>query len=596
MRTLFHRGLALAAAALWPALAAGAPQVQVSPGPLTRAHAKLEGVTNCAQCHDPARALPATKCLACHKPIAERIASHRGVHRDVADDCTKCHKEHRGVDADLRRLDQGTFNHAVEAGYPLEGRHAALATRCAACHKKRSYIAARPTCGSCHADAHKTTLGDECARCHSFTVPFKQAREHFDHARAQFKLTGAHQRVACEKCHVNAVFHGLRFDTCSGCHKAPHRRTLGPSCTSCHTTERWAVREFDHARAAFALVGAHTRVTCVKCHTAGVAKALEFDRCSACHVNIHRESIKQDCRACHNEADFRGATFDHAVKTGFALVGRHDHLACRKCHTTLSPDTVPVASKVLDFKGASAECITCHKDQHKGEFGRACDACHRPLTFKVEGFAHPRSPEFFAGRHQGIACVKCHVRAPDARTPRVELAAAPAPDRAKPPSMTCSGCHADVHLGQLGAACDRCHAVDAVRFAPSRFSHDSGRFKLTGKHQAVACVKCHPSEAGAFPAGPGTAKRFNPVSNECGTCHKDPHLGQVETRCATCHATATFKISAYEHKGLDFVFSVATHSRLPCKSCHKTETGQFPAGSGTTIRFKVPRTCVGCHP
>ena len=60
----------------------------------------------------------------------------------------------------------------------------------------------------------------------------------FNHTRAAFQLTGAHQRVACEKCHTAGVFRGLRFDTCSSCHKAPHRNELGPSCTSCHTTRR----------------------------------------------------------------------------------------------------------------------------------------------------------------------------------------------------------------------------------------------------------------------------------------------------------------------------------------------------------------------
>jgi len=269
-------------------------------------------------------------------------------------------------------------------------------------------------------------------------------------------------------------------------------------------------------------------------------------------------------------------------------------LACRKCHTGLSADDVPLARKVADFKGLSSACNACHKDHHKGEFGRLCDACHTPtMTFKVPGFVHPRSPEFFAGRHAGVACVRCHVRTTDASPPP---AASPGGTvRAKLPSTTCSTCHADVHLGQVGTECQRCHSPEGARFAPIRFSHEAGAFPLTGKHRTLECARCHPSQTAAFPAGAGTAKRLSPVSHECQSCHKDPHLGQVAAACSTCHSTATFKVPAYPHPGLEILFAVATHDRLPCRSCHKVEKGRFPAGNGATLRFKVGRTCLDCH-
>ena len=53
---------------------------------------------------------------------------------------------------------------------------------------------------------------------------------------------------------------------------------------------------------------------------------------------LHRDSVKDDCRKCHTEASFKGATFDHAVRTGFPLAGKHEPLACRKCHTGIAPD------------------------------------------------------------------------------------------------------------------------------------------------------------------------------------------------------------------------------------------------------------------
>jgi hypothetical protein len=594
-RTSFVRlFFACAAILLAHAWTAGATQVPIAPGPLARAHATLEGVTNCSKCHEAGQELSAVKCLTCHKPIAERMARKFGVHRAVTGQCNSCHPEHRGPDAELRKIDTRNFNHAAETGFALENKHAKLAADCAACHKKRSFLEARTACSSCHKDVHKGGLGADCAKCHSTAVVFKDARRTFDHTRAKFQLTGSHQRVACEKCHASGVFSGLRFDTCSSCHKAPHRNQLGPACTSCHTTAAWTTRTIEHGRTGFALVGAHQQVACAKCHTSGVKTALRHDTCSACHANVHRDSVKDDCRKCHTEESFKGAKFDHAARTGFALAGKHEPLACRKCHTRIpAADATPAVRTVIDFGGASPSCVTCHKDEHKGDFGRACDSCHRPDTFKAAGFTHPRSPEFFAGRHTGVKCVKCHTRPADIQAARAGLPAVP--PRAKNPAMTCDTCHADPHLGQVGTACDRCHVIDAEKFAPAKFSHDTAKFKLTGRHQAIECVKCHPSETRAFPSGTGTAKRLTGTSTECAACHKDPHMGQVDSPCATCHATASFKLLTYAHRGMNDFFT-GFHARLPCASCHKTETGQFPAGYGTAMRLKLGRTCQSCHP
>ncbi len=593
----------LAVIAAAPGLAAPAPQIQVSPGPLSRAHASIEGLANCSKCHDPAHAITAERCLACHKPIADRMARRVGVHRAAKTACGSCHREHQGPDADLRQFDRRTFDHAAETGFALDGLHARVAATCSSCHKTRSFLKAATACQSCHQDPHKASLGKDCTACHSTQLAFKRTRERFDHARARFALTGAHQRVACEKCHKENVFRGLRFDECSSCHESPHRRPLGPSCKTCHATERWVVAGFDHGKTSFALAGAHRAVGCAKCHVAGVKTPLKSDRCASCHANVHRDSIKDDCRGCHTEETFRHGRFDHGAKTRFPLDAKHAPLACRQCHTGLPPEAVPrTSTTVVDFGGLNGACVSCHKDPHKGEFGRACDACHRPATFKAAGFVHPRAPEFFAGRHQGLTCVKCHVRpeprsASPAGAGQAQPAALPAPrGGTPPPSTTCATCHADVHLGQVGTSCERCHSVETARFGPSRFDHSAAPFKLLGKHVATPCAKCHPRETGVFPAGPGTAVRLQPVRYDCAACHRNPHLGEADDGCARCHTPDTFAVTAFKHSGLEYVFSVGGHDWLACAKCHKREAGNFPAGRGTAIRLHVPRTCIGCHP
>lgn len=593
MRPGLRAGLVTVVCAMASAGAAGAAQVPLAPGPLARAHAKLEGVGNCSKCHEAGHELSPALCLKCHTVIAERIAKRKGVHRAVTSGCQPCHVEHRGPEADLRQLNARTFDHATEAGYALEGRHAKLAADCAACHKTRTFLGQRTSCESCHKDVHHDTLGRECTRCHATDLPFKETRTRFDHAQARFVLAGAHRSVACEKCHVSAVFRGLHFDSCSSCHKEPHRHALGPACTSCHTPERWATRTIEHDRTGFTLVGAHVRVACERCHRAGIVKAMTSDRCAACHVNPHRRSMNDDCRACHTEATFRDARFDHAVRTPFPLVGKHEGLACRKCHTSITTDNVPLARRVVDFAGASAVCASCHKDQHKGEFGSLCDACHRPATFKAAGFVHPGPQELFGGRHAAVACVRCHVRGPLGAS--TASAPAPAAARAKVPPTACAGCHTDVHLGQVGTACDACHAVAAARFAPVRFTHDRAAFVLTGRHRSLDCAKCHVRETQAFPSGVGSARRYKPMQTACASCHKDPHLGQTDNRCDSCHKTVSFRLLTYTHRGLEDFFG-GFHGRLPCRSCHPTESGQFPAGRGIAIRLKVGRTCKSCHP
>jgi hypothetical protein len=353
-----------------------------------------------------------------------------------------------------------------------------------------------------------------------------------------------------------------------------------------------------------------------------MTRPVRFDQCATCHEDVHRGSFKQDCVACHTERTFKSAPFDHAAATAFPLDGGHAKLECVKCHTNASPPLLSVAAspltpRIIDFKGASRECVSCHgdSDPHKGNFGRLCNACHRTATFDVKDFRHSRAPEFFAGQHQPVRCEQCHIKGaalPALRgTPaRAAVAAQPAARPASAvtvriaqqvsppaamPSMACVSCHSDVHLGQAGIECERCHTVEGAKFAVVGFSHDRSRFPLTGKHADVMCAQCHRTETETFPAGRGTAMVLHPRGvGECQACHKDPHLGQVSTQCETCHQTSTFTLATFTHRGLDDFFG-GIHSRYKCVDCHKKETGTFPAGSGTAVRYLVGRTCAACH-
>ena len=546
----------------------------LSPGKLSRAHATLEGVANCQKCHEPGRKVTAERCLACHKPVAERIAAHQGVHRDVKGDCVSCHVEHAGLAAEIRSLDRASFDHKAETGFALDGLHTPLA--CESCHKTRSFLGVNPACATCHKDVHQGLLGPDCARCHPTSVAFAEARRIFDHSRTSYPLTGAHRTVSCEKCHKTPDYRVARFGQCDDCHRDPHEKPLGV-CSSCHTTESWHGQKIEHAKTGFPLLGKHATIACAACHVQPAIKVkLKFGRCADCHRDPHGGVFKEDCASCHKETGFAPAPFDHFKRTGYALDGEHAKASCASCHKGAAPvPGVVLAKRVVDFRGARKECVACHKDVHAGELGEKCESCHTAVSFKVPSFKHPRFPEFFTASHADVPCEKCH--------------AAPAPDALvktrlfKNTSVVCSTCHKDVHLGQLGDKCETCHTVKGFAVATYRHRNRDLKGFFAGGHATAACQSCHKSSSGVFPAGRGTAVLYQGIPTDCASCHQDVHHGTLGTRCASCHLPTGWKDPSRAFHKASFPLE-GKHLDVACASCHIKG-----------VMKGTPRTCFDCH-
>jgi hypothetical protein len=595
----------------------------VSPGRLNKAHASLEGITQCLSCHTAGRKVAADKCLSCHQPVAARMAARKGVHRNVTTDCVACHVEHAGVDAELRPFDPARFNHAAETTFALDGLHAPGAATCASCHKTRSFLTASPSCSSCHQDSHKGKLGADCATCHSTRVRFAETRSGFDHARTSFPLSGAHTRVACESCHPKGEYARSSPATCATCHTGPHdARQFPGACSTCHGTASWRTTRVDHARTAFPLRGQHAAVACVACHVKPAASVpVPHETCATCHVDPHRGKFRQDCAACHTESSFTRGTFDHAT-TGFPLADKHGGLACAACHKN-SRVVTPVASRTasrpvrpplatVDFGGLQAACASCHQDPHAAELGTACQTCHSARTFRVTAFTHANPRAFFAGGHAGARCDQCHVRPPLPANPTDRVRAVPggvanraAPDPPPLPATGltrtptgCASCHADVHLGQVGARCETCHAIDAPKFAVVGFSHTQTTFSLTGRHAPLACAACHKPETARFPAGAGTATRLSGLGTACATCHVDPHASQLGSTCEQCHRSDTFRVRDYAHQNAGSLkwFFAGAHLRTACATCHKAMPSRSSGPPAPpVIAYRLATTCTNCH-
>jgi hypothetical protein len=523
------------AAALAAALTAATAAAQISPGPLSRVHAGLEGSGRCLDCHDADKGVAPGKCLACHKPLAQRIAGGKGLHaRPEYRDCKTCHVEHQGVEYQLvwwGKAGRGAFDHA-QTGHALAGKHRTLS--CEQCHKQRSFLGAVTDCASCHRDEHRGQFpGRACSSCH--TEQAWKPVPGFDHARTSWPLTGRHAPVACERCHTARrpdastpgasyrVFRAVAGRDCTSCHQDAHAGRLGTSCSTCHTTAGWrstsTPKDFDHQRTAYPLTGRHATVACDRCHRPGRPLRLKHDACTDCHADAHAGQLARRadggrCESCHDVSGFRPARYspeDHA-KSSFPLKGAHLAVACDQCHR---PRVAGAGRAAVELRIATTRCADCHRDPHRGQVATlvaagGCESCHAVGSWREISFDHSHTKYALSGRHAQVACAPCHRRPePGGAAPVLRFAGAP---------QACEGCHRDPHLGQFARAgavsCERCHTTADLK--ASRFDHSrDAAYPLDGAHARLACTACH------LPQTRDGVRftRYKPLPTTCRGCH-----------------------------------------------------------------------------
>ena len=421
------------------------------PGDLIAGHADLQ--KDCSNCHTSfSKGAQVSLCLDCHKKVNADIRGKRGLHgrspEVAASNCSHCHTDHVGRDANIVLLDEAVFDHG-RTDFALEGAHEAVA--CSACHAEgRKFRDAPSGCIDCHRkdDRHMGRLGDDCTRCHVSTSWTEVGR--FDHAKTDFPLSAAHEKVACEACHAGEIYKDLPRD-CLGCHEIQdvHRGAMGPKCETCHAGTKWTEVRFDHGRdTAFALVGAHEKAKCEACHVDNAYTANLGTACIDCHKadDPHAGKLGTRCESCHAPQGWlQDVRFDHDL-TAFPLIGQHAVASCESCHLDSA------------FADTETACIACHRpdDVHKGRLGESCETCHNPNGWAFWIFDHDRQTKFrLTGKHAGLACEACHT---DARKADLNI------------PTSCNACHArdDVHKGQFGRRCEACHGTDSWKNARLR--------------------------------------------------------------------------------------------------------------------------------
>ena len=184
-----------------------------------------------------------------------------------------------------------------------------------------------------------------CCASVGFAANWSTAADDFEHMRTGFVLTGVHERISCESCHVGGVFEGTPRN-CETCHapSGPWGASFKPNnhvpssnaCDDCHITSSWASARFDH-----------TGITsgCVRCHNGSTADG-EDARATCPSVEHLRGPVTS--HGCLEPV----RRFDHAGVTGNCLSlpqrvdgDREEYeppanvptpADCDECHTTVA--------------------------------------------------------------------------------------------------------------------------------------------------------------------------------------------------------------------------------------------------------------------
>ena len=191
---------------------------------------------------------------------------------------------------------------------------------------------------------------------------------------------------------------------------------------------------------------------------------------------------------------------------------RLDNNKCLGCHKEIK-------AKIEEGLGyharVSQECSDCHSEHH----GKDYDI----IQFNKESFDHSKTGWVLEGQHSLLKCEACH------STEGYLLIS----------KSRCINCHQDVHLGQLGTECQRCH--NAESFGVSSYKHQESPMRPEGKHLELPCDECHRMRYETYPSGRGMAVKYKGIDFRCDRCHEDIHEGEYGKDCNECHTQDSFE-------------------------------------------------------
>ncbi|MFZ2651516.1 MAG: hypothetical protein WA210_15560, partial [Burkholderiaceae bacterium] len=421
----------------------------------------------------------------------------------------------------------------------------------------------------------------------------------FDHVTTGFALTGRHEDVRCETCHIKAIFKGTPRE-CAGCHVQNNARgalaktvehiPTSKGCETCHTTSTFSAVLFSHASIdpgscaschnnlhATGKPANHvpTSASCGECHaTSAFVPVLRFDHQAASFGSW-------TCTTCHDGHFASGKPPNHIPTLGTAL--------CESCHqASITGGFTSFSGGQMDHRGYTSGCAQCHAPAVANTFygvrivsssstalphipaSDTCETCHQTIPTQLipaTGAASVGGTTFAnAGMsHAGITsnCAQCHGPSVTSGTfigvtPKTSAALVPPH---LPTSAPCEACHANaipaMPIPAAGAA-----AVGGTTFANGQMSHQG----ITSN-----CAQCH---------GPSvTSGTFIGVTPKTSAALVPPHL-PTSAPCEACHANAIPAMlipaaGAAAVGGTTFANGQMSHQGITsnCVACHGPSIG-----------------------
>lgn len=195
-------------------------------------------------------------------------------------------------------------------------------------------------------------------------------------------------------------------------------------------------------------------------------------------------------------------------------------------------------------KGFTRECSQCHTTARGWQLKDALDFDHGETGFPLNG------------QHQSVACRNCHTDLIFANI-----------------GVMCADCHPDeVHHGELGSDCERCHHPVDWQYSASRtYDHQQTGFPLVGRHALLDCGACHVAQEGDL---------FSGRSTTCASCHagdffaaRSPdHVNlHFSTDCESCHSAqhTVWEQARFTHPATFPL--VGGHRQTDCGTCHNPQ-------------------------
>ena len=419
---------------------------------------------------------------------------------------------------------------------------------------------------------------------------------------ASWKASG-HSEVNCLECHIDPGFAGIVRAKLNGIAQAvdyslgrngtkPNALVKDDSCLrdGCHVKESLLTEpvttvnnlyKFSHQGHIDATVSG-LPLLCTTCHSHFEGKEhfkISTQVCFICHFSKADNGsvahlINTRCWDCHDAPGKSltqgGVVIDHSK---FILA----QLDCEQmCHNKqVDPNTL-----VQDVR-----CLDCHDFQNREQYTAKelhlshskkdkveCLACHEMIN-------HTARP--IKKHHTSLKCDKCHkVPFEAARLAKIEFIKMPG---------DCSFCHTDPHSGQFKKTCQQCHSEHGWtgRWVADAHGQDS-KFPLLGKHKSVKCLQCHKASKLA-------KARFAGLPQSCEQCHPDPHAGQFNSDCTSCHSEQGWNRLLIDPHGPGSPFPLhGKHAGLECVNCHTPEKQGAVLAEARFVGL-AQKGCASCH-